>query len=147
MGGFIKQALIRNLLCILIFPYQKLSNLCFCKHYIYVFWEISLFSLQKLAFGYFAKGILQNFGYFPTKFVYFISIIPLFVLYHVCVLSKYCIKLNFMPFPCLLSKLSVLWHFHFKMSKSMLYVIFCMFSHSKMGFASKNSHLVCVVYL
>ena len=29
-----------------------------------------------------------------------------------------------MPFACLLSKLLTLWHFHFKMSNSMLYVMF-----------------------
>ena len=59
MGGFIKQALIGNLLCILIFPYQNLSNLCVLQALDLYIWKILLFSLQKLAFGYLAKGICE----------------------------------------------------------------------------------------
>ena len=147
MGGFINnQALKRNLLCFLTFPYQKLSNLCVLEVLCSYIWEISLFSMQKSAFSYFAKGILCNFTYFPTKFVYF-YVKYTSILYYVCVLSKYCIKLNFMPFLYLLSKLFILWHFHSKVSKSWLSKLSCMFNHSKCVLLSRSHHLLCVWHL
>ena len=66
--------------------------------------------MQKLAFGYFAKGINLNFTYFPTKIhmfhvkCYLCTMSKQKFLELCCILSCYCIKLNFMPFACLLSK-------------------------------------------
>ena len=71
------------------------------------FWEISLFSMQNTAFPYFAKGIFQNFAYFPTKFALF-HVKCYFALYSVCILSCYYIECKFMPFECVLSKLIIL---------------------------------------
>ena len=88
----------------------------------------------------------MKFPLFPHK-IHIFYVKSTSILYYVCVLSKYCIKLNFMPFACLLSKLFILWHFHFKMSNSVLYVMFGILVQHQMCFASKNSHLVCVVYL
>ena len=133
MEGFTKQALIRNLLCILIFPYQIWSNLCICKALCLDFWEILLFSLQNSTFCNFAKGFPAKIQSFPNKNPH---------LFHVFALCYYCIKLNFIPFVCLLSKLFILWHFHFKMSNSMLYIMFGILVQHQMCFASKNSHLL-----
>ena len=44
----------------------------------------------KMALGYFAKGILQNFAYFPTKFMFHVKCTS--ILYYVGVLSNHCIK-------------------------------------------------------
>ena len=63
-----------------------------------------------------------------------------------CFIKSLC-KIKFMPFACLLSKLLTLWHFHFKMSNSMLYVMFGILVQHQMCFASKNPHLVWVVFL
>ena len=102
--------------------------------------------LAKISFCCFAKCILWNFPYFPTKFIYFI-VKCTSILYYVCVLSNHCIKLNFMPFVCLLSKLFILWHFHFKMSNFMLYLMFGILAQHQMCFASRNSHSLWVVFL
>ena len=56
----------------------KVVKSMFCKHYVCIFGKFHCFPLHKLAFGYFAKGILQNFAYFPTKFIYFMSNVLLF---------------------------------------------------------------------
>ena len=111
--GFNYQALIRNLLVFQQSPTKSYQIDVFFQALCSYIWEILLFSLQKWFWGYFAKGIWQNFAYFPTKIIHF--------MYYV--LSNHCIKYNFMPIACLLSKLIILWHFHFKMSNSGLHVM------------------------
>ena len=92
--GFNCQALIRDLLVfqqfltkslpsvffLLFLLFTSLLNLCILQALCSYIWEISLFSLQKWLWGYFAKGILQNFAYFPTKIICFMCII-MFVFY------------------------------------------------------------------
>ena len=124
--GFNYQPLIRDMpvfqqfltkstnLCFLLFLlFTSLLNLCILQPLCSYIWEILPFSLQKWFRGYFAKGIWWNFTYFSTKIIHF--------MYYV--LSNHCIKYNFMPIVCLLSKLIILWHFHFKMSNSGLHVM------------------------
>ena len=55
-----------------------LSNWCILQALSSYIWEGSLFSLQNMALGYFAKGILQHFAYFSTKIVCFMSNVLLF---------------------------------------------------------------------
>ena len=104
MGGFILPWRHKEFACFLTIPHLKWSNLCVLLALWLSVWEILPFSWQKLGLGYFAKGILQNFIYFPTKFICFMSNVLLF-----CIMFVFyqiiCIKLNFMSFACLLSKL------------------------------------------
>ena len=86
--GFNYQAPHKEFACFPIIPHQKLSNRCILQAICSYIWEISPFSLQKWFWGYFAKGIWQNFTYFPTKIIY---IIVVFLLHH-------CIKLKFYAF-------------------------------------------------
>ena len=96
-----------------IFTIHHLLNLCILQALCSYIWEISLFSLQKWFWGYFAKGIWQNFTYFPKNRMCYI-----------CVLLNHCIKLKFYAFcRVCFSKLCLLWHFHSKMSNSMLHVM------------------------
>ena len=104
MGGFIKQALIRNLLCILVCPYQKLSILCVLQASYSYIWEILLFFPAKSGFGLLCYGYFVKFHLFSHK-IHMFHVKYTSILYYVCVLPNHCIKLNFMPVVCLLSKL------------------------------------------
>ena len=64
----------------------------------------------------------MKFHLFPHK-IHMFHVKCTSIFYYVCVLSNHCIKLNFMPFACLLSKLFILWHFHSKMSNSVLHAM------------------------
>ena len=124
MGGFIKQALIRNLLCVLIFPYQKLSNLCVLQALHLYIWEILLFSCKNKLLATLLRVFCEISLIAPQKSVYF-GTFQMYFYFALCLcFIKILHKLNFMLFACLLRKLFILWYFHFKMSNSMLYAMF-----------------------
>ena len=96
--------------CFPTIPRLVIKSMCFTSNMSYI-GEISLFFIQKWpVFG--AKGIWQNFAYFPTKsYILLCSIKSLHKIKILCLLHVCC------------SKLCLLWHFHHKMSNSMLHVM------------------------
>ena len=115
----------------------------------------------KMALGYFAKGILQNFTYFPTKFMFHVKCASTF--YYVCVLSSHCIKLNFMPLVCLLlfygisiSKCPILCYmqclavlFNNKcvlLQRTLILSEWCFFESNILLFCSQPCIIACIMY-
>ena len=125
------QALIRDMLVFQQSLTKSLSNLCF-----FIIFTIHQF-IKSVYFTTIMFIYLGNFTIFPAKvapgllcwgyFVKFHLFPPkshvMLNVYYICVLSNHCIKYNFMPIVCLLSKLIILWHFHFKMSNSVLHAM------------------------
>ena len=72
--GFNYQALIRNLLVFQQSPTKSYQIGVFYKHYVHIFGKSHRFPYKSGFWGYFAKGIWQNFAYFPTKIIYIIVV-------------------------------------------------------------------------
>ena len=101
---------------------KVVKSMCFASIMFIYLGNFAVFP-AKISFWLLCQGYFAKFHLFPHKIhIFYVKCTS--ILYYVCVLSKYCIKLNFMPFACLLSNLFILWHFHFKMSNSMLYAMF-----------------------
>ena len=119
--GFNCQALIRNLLVFQQFLTKSYQIGVFLQASCLYIWEILLFSLQKWPWATLLRVFCQILLISHKICMYHVKCIS--ILYYVCVLSNHCIKLNVMPIVCLLSKLFILWHFHFKMSNSVLHAM------------------------
>ena len=61
--------------CFPTIPHQKLSNRGVLQALCSYIWEnLTVFPYKSGFWGYFAKGIWQNFAYFPTKIIYIIVV-------------------------------------------------------------------------
>ena len=158
----------KELACFPTILHQKLSNCVFCKHLCLYIWEILLFSLQNWLWATLLRVFCEISLISPQKkkFVCFMSNVLLFSIMFVFY-SNHCIKIKiFMPFACLLSKLFILWHFHFKMSNSVLHAMssvlfnnkcvllqrtlilseWCFFESNILLFCSQPCIIACIMY-
>ena len=105
--------------CFPTIPHLKLSNLCIFQALCsYIGENLPVFHTKVAClWGYFAKGIWWNFAYFPTK-----SPQKSYILLLCSIKSVHKIKILCLSRVCF-SKPCLLWHFHPKMSNSMLHVM------------------------
>ena len=135
--GFNYQALIRNLLVFQQSPTKSYQIDVFYKHYVHIFGKFHHF-LYKSGFR---ATLLRVFGK-----ILLISSQKSYILLLCSNTSLHKIKILCLLHVCF-GKLCLVWHFHSKMSNSMLHVMASIYVQLYMCFASKNPHLVCVVYL
>ena len=114
--GFNYQALIRNMLVFQQSPHLRSSNLCILQAICHILGKSPCFPYKK--WPVFGATLLRVFGEISL-----ISPQKSYICY-CCVPLNHCIKLKFYAFwGVCSSKLCLLWHFHSKISNSMLHVM------------------------